>query len=219
MTQLNKWNDLTCAVKESMPVWPEQPRTELGMAEKMCEGGVANVTTLSLSLHTGTHVDAPCHFLSGGADIQSMPMALMTGKARVIRVDEAAQHVTKEDVQQFEIRCGDLMPGDRVLFRTRNTAVELMQCSEFCDTYAAIAPDAADYLVEREVALVGVDYLSVAPFDDPTTTHRLLLGAGVWIVEGLDLREISECEGELIVAPLRIKGSDAAPARVLFRQS
>lgn len=216
MSSSDEWIDLTHPISEHMATWPGQPKTKLAMVDQMCCGGVANVTSLSMSVHSGTHVDAPCHFIQGGADIQSMPVDLMHGSARMVQVSESSEHVSKADILEYERRCGDLGLGDRVVFKTRNSEREIIDESEFYEDYVAIAPDAAEYLVERKVAMVGVDYLSVAPYSDPTTTHRILLKAGVWVVEGLDLRKVGEGVGQLLVMAIKIEGSDAAPARALF---
>lgn len=212
------WCDITYAINEEMPVWPEQPRTTLGRAESMEEGGVANVTILEMSMHSGTHIDAPCHFLKDGSDIQAMPLRLMSGAVRLVSIEYSANQITKTALQRYESRAGKLEPDDRVLFRSRNSDDDLMGRSDFVKDYAAVSPDAAQFLVERKVSLVGVDYLSVAPFDDPETTHRTLLDAGVWVIEGLDLRAVGEGAGELMIMPLKIEGSDASPARALFRK-
>jgi arylformamidase len=160
-------------------------------------------------VHTGTHVDAPRHFIPGGAGVESLPLAALIGPVRVVSI----QHEGAVRVEELE-RAG-LEGVERVLFRTRNS--DQWSDSLFKEDFVYLDPDAAQWLVDRGVSLVGVDYLSVEAFAAPEPlTHRTLLGAGVVVVEGLDLSEISPGDYFLSCLPLKLAGADGAPARVVL---
>jgi arylformamidase len=209
------WIDVTMPIHPEMPVWPGQPGVDVQRIAKLEKPGGANITGLSMSTHTGTHMDAPLHFIGDDRDITAAPLSLMQGTARVCMVDGDG-HLTADDLQAYEQRCGTLEPEAVIFFRTRNSDQDWNH-RPFRKDYAAVAPDLARRLVERRAAMVGVDYLSVAPFDDPATTHRILLHARVWVIEGLDLSRVAEGRYHYLAAPLAIRDSDAAPMRVLLR--
>ena len=210
------WLDLTYPIREGVPAWPGQPPVEVNTLQSIGCVGEAKISQIVCSVHTGTHVDGPMHFIEGDAGVLAMPAELMSGPARVCRIDDAEPHISAESLIAYEERTRPLQTGDRLIVRTRNSGRD-WSSEPFDPDYAAVTPDAAKLLVDRGVAAVGCDYLSVAPFDDPATTHRILLHARVWVVEGLDLRQVAEGEGAWLVAPLAIAGADAAPARSLYR--
>jgi arylformamidase len=214
------WLDATFPIFSGMPVWPGQPEVEVGKLSTIAEPGDANVSSLYLSAHTGTHLDAPHHYIDGDDDVTAAPLHLMAGQVRVANVPPTANqpphHVTAAAICDYEARTAPLEPTDRIFFRTVNSDSDWTK-QPFNKNYAAIAPDAAKLLVDRGIQLVGVDYLSVAPFDDPATTHRILLHARTWIIEGLDLRQTQEQTYTYLAAPLKIQNSDASPIRVLLK--
>lgn len=203
------WIDISAPLRAGMTVWPGDAAVAVECAQSLERGDAYNLTRLAMSAHTGTHLDAPRHFLRGGAGIEAMPVEAMTGPARVVRVQGEA--VRAADVPD------DLGPGARVLFRTRNSDRDLFAGTFFKD-YVFLSREAAEKLARAGALLVGIDALSVSGFhEDPAETHRLLLGAGVWILEGIRLRGVEPGEYELVCLPLRIEGADGAPARALIR--
>lgn len=203
------WIDISAPLRAGMTVWPGDAAAAVERAQSFERGDAYNLTRLAMSAHAGTHVDAPRHFLRGGAGIEAMPAEAMTGPARVVRVQGEA--VRAADVPD------DPGPGARVLFRTRNSDRDLF-AGTFFEDYVYVARDAAEKLARAGALLVGIDALSVSGFhEDPAETHRLLLGAGVWILEGIRLRGVEPGEYELLCLPLRIEGADGAPARALIR--
>ena len=209
-----EWIDATMPIHPGMPVWPGQPAVELDLLAQLDEPNACDVSVLRTSVHTGTHMDAFSHFLVGGEDIAHMPADRGLGTVRVVAV-RGEPHVSADDLEVLdaERRIGR---GDKLIFKTRNSDRD-WGVEPFDEGYAAIAPDAAGYLADRGVAFVGVDYLSVAPFDDAASTHHILLQAGVCVVEGIRLQHVEPGEYEMIALPLKIEGSDAAPTRVLLR--
>ena len=165
-----------------------------------------------MSVHTGTHIDAPYHFLEDGKSVEDIPIALLTGRAYVLHLPDEVDLITRELIEQSTIP----PRTKRVLFRTRNSETWKSNRETFDKRYVALTPDAAEYMIKRGVKLVGVDYLSIAPFEDPIPTHDTLLRAGVVIVEGLNLSEVSQGRYTLYCLPLKISGSDGAPARAIL---
>lgn len=190
-------------------MWPGEPGPLITPVKRLADGGPANVSRVTLGLHTGTHVDAPWHFLADGATTESIPLATLCGTARVVDITD------EQAVRVRELEREDLGGVTRVLFRTRNGA--LWDDDHFHEDYVFIEPESARWLVEHGVRLVGVDYLSVEQFTAPAPrAHEILLGAGVAIIEGLDLRAPPAGDYELFCLPLPIVGGDGAPARVVL---
>ncbi len=203
--------DVTLTISPSLPVWPGDPSIALERSQKMEDGDICNVTRMEISVHTGTHVDAPYHFLPDGETVEHLSLKTLTGRAYVLHLPRVKQ-VTAE-----VLKAADIPPRTRrVLLKTSNSDQWARGASEFLEEYVALAPDGAEYLVKRGVRLVGVDYLSVAPFDDVAPTHEILLKAGVIIVEGLNLSEVSQGRYAFYCLPLKIANSDGAPARAML---
>lgn len=206
------WIDVSVPLHDDMAVFTGDPRFHIERTSSMADGAVCNVSRMDLGVHTGTHVDAPVHFLDDGGGAETIPLDALIGPAWVVDAEAAVATMTAGDVERFDIPPGEV----RLLLRTRSA--HLWDETAFVPTF--VAPDAtgAEALVRRGVRLVGMDYLSVAPFGDPTPTHRVLLSAGVVVLEGLDLRAVTPGPYELLCLPLRIVGSDGAPARALLRR-
>ncbi len=205
------WIDVSVPLRNGMPAWPGNPPVQIGRHEDMSKGGDANVTALSLGAHTGTHMDAPVHFLADGVAIEAMDLAATMGAARVIEIGDPVA------IRREEIQLAEIVRGERILFKSRNSSYAWSSGS-FVEDFVGISLDAAEFLAAIGVRTVGVDYLSVAAAGgDAAGVHRALLSAGVWIIEGLDLADVAEGSFELICLPLLIPGSDGAPARALLR--
>jgi arylformamidase len=204
--------DITLDISPDMVVWPEDAPVELYRTARMEDGSAANVSRINMSVHTGTHIDAPRHFIADGETIEHMDIDLLTGRAYVLHLPDA-DVITRDMVEHSPIP----PRTKRVLFRTRNSEVWSNGVAHtFIEEYVALHSEAAQYLVDRGVKLIGVDYLSVAPFVDTITTHQILLGAGVVIVEGLDLSKVNQGRYDLYCLPLKLSGSDGAPCRAIL---
>lgn len=211
------WQDITYIISENSVPWPDQPPVRFERISDIQQGDVAQVTVLHLSAHSITHADATSHFLADGTDITHWPLSAGMGPCRVISI-RPEKEISPADLEAYENRTRPIEPGDRLLFRTQNSDRNWTE-EPFDYDYMAIGNAAADWLANRGVRLVGVDYLSVGPYETTAATHHSLLGAKVWVVESLDLREISEGDYEMICLPLRLKNCDASPARVLLRKA
>lgn len=206
-----KWIDISVTIQAGMVHWPGDPEIEIGTLQDMDRGDVCNVTTLSMSSHTGTHMDAPRHFLQKGKTLDKLPLEATIGPARVIEIRD------RESVKVEEIRAARIRKGERILFKTRNSRVSWGK-EEFDEAFIYISKEAAAFLAEAGVMTVGIDYLSVGGFrKDGVETHHYLLRAGIWIIEGLNLARVKPGRYELCCLPLKVLNSDGAPARALLR--
>jgi arylformamidase len=202
--------DITVPLSPELARYPGDQAFELVPLERMADGAPYNCTRLNLGSHTGTHVDAPYHFVSHGLTAEALALEILIGKARVMELS-VLDSVGRPDLEAFDLR-DDL----RVLLKTRMSGQ--MRNRVFHHDHVHLTPDAARYLVQAGIKLVGVDYLSVDPHAGGSfPAHQVLLEAGVIVVEGLDLSEVEPGEYELICLPLPIVGGDGAPARAVLR--
>jgi arylformamidase len=204
-------HDISLSISESLITWPGDPGVKITQPRHLDKGDTATVTRLDMGAHTGTHVDAPCHFVPGGSGVDALDLNVLVGPVLVVQALEA-------DALSANLLGGLAIPPgtERVLFQTRNSDRWARGEREFYKDFVAITEDGARWLVERGVRLVGVDYLSVGPFDEPVPTHQILLRAGVIAVEGLNLSGIAPGVYQLVCLPLKIAGSDGSPARAIL---
>ena len=194
-----------------MVTWPGDPPVRVSHVQSMERGDPCTVSLLELGVHAGTHMDAPAHFVAGGMGIDSMPLDAAIGRARVISIDHR-DSITLDELEPHQIQ-----PGERVLFKTRNSD-HTWEADAFLEDFVYLSASAAQHLVQRQARLVGIDYLSVGGFHaDGAETHHALLRAGIWVIEGLYLNQVPAGPVELICLPLKIAGGDGAPARALVR--
>jgi len=203
--------DVSVGISPTMPVWPNNPGVELERVNNMAAGANSNVSRLALGVHTGTHVDAPVHFINGAAGVETLPLEVLVGEALVINLP-AINRVTVAALEGAGIPAGTR----RLLIKTRNSTYWARGDTEFHTDYVGVGEDAAAWLVEHKFELVGVDYLSVAPWKESHPTHETLLKAGVVVVEGLNLSAIAPGRYQFICLPLKLMGSDGAPARAVL---
>ncbi len=211
--QSQKWIDVSVPLTSGMAHWPGEPEPNFELISNMQTGAVANVTMCRMVAHTGTHMDAPRHFIADGVTVEAFPFEVAIGKARVIELPDL------DAVTGKELEGKGIGAGDRVLIKTRNSKLH-WTTMDFQENYVGLDSSAARFLVKAGVVLVGVDYLSVGLFHgDNPETHQTLLGAGVWIVEGLALDQVSAGVYDFICLPLRIDGCDGSPVRAILRPS
>ena len=205
-----RYHDISLNLSTDTVRWVVAPPLEVHERRRMSRGDEVNATALTMSVHAGTHLDAPFHFLPDGAGIDALPLERFIGPALVHTVD-ADRYITEAHV--------DAIPLDgvrRVLFKTRNS--QLLKRPEYDPNFVAFSREAARALVARGVDLVGLDYLSVAHADEQVPVHRAFLDHGVVLLEGIDLSEIRPGRYELICFPLRLRGLDGAPYRAVLRE-
>ena len=203
--------DVTVPIRPGMPVYDGDPPAMLERVTSLAAGGVCNLSRLDFGLHSGTHIDAPLHFIDGAPGVEATPLEALIGDAFVVDATSVKGHIDAKALAGLGVPSG----CERVLFKTSNST--LWQRDVFSRDFVALAEDAARELVRRGARLVGIDYLSIAPFADPAPTHVALLEAGVVILEGIDLRRVEPGSYRLTCLPLLIEGADGAPARTLLQ--
>jgi len=204
--------DITVPLSPALPVYPGDPEVTITPLAQLQWGDAANVSRLVLSSHTGTHLDAPRHFFAEGLTIDCLDLHVLMGPARVCAFSQVTTHLTADDLRPL-----GLAGTKRLLLQTPNAA--LWQKTGFQTNYVALTESAAYLLVEMGVQLVGIDYLSVDAFErQDFPVHRILLGAGVLVLEGLDLRAVPPGDYELLALPLLLQHGDGAPVRAILRQ-
>lgn len=204
--------DISVTISPNTPVWPGDPKINLERVSRISEGADFNVSRFAMSAHSGTHVDAPNHIMGGDSlTVDELDLKTLTGRVYVLHLPDV-DIITAAVLEDAEIP----PRTRRILFKTRNSNSWAEQASIFDQDFVAVSKDAAQYLVDKGVKLVGVDYLSVAPYDDTIATHEILLGAGTIIVEGLDLSQVSQGRYTLHCLPLKLADSDGAPARAIL---
>lgn len=208
---MSEWVDISVALRNGMPSWPGDQVFDLRREMDMAKGAELNLSSVRTSVHIGTHMDAPLHFVNGGETIDHIPLDAVIGRARVIRIEDP------REIPVVELERAGIGENERLLFRTANSE-RCWKIDEFQRDFIAFEEEAALWLAARRPKLIGVDYLSVGPFADGGPTHRAILGAGIWIVEGLNLSGIEAGEYDLICLPLKIQGADGAPARAVLRR-
>lgn len=207
--------DVSVPLSATTPTYPGDPKIDINEWATMENGDAANVSVLHMGAHSGTHVDAPVHFIAGAPTVESLPLSALIGEAEVIDVPE---DVTVIDEPFVSSKCNG--PSARILFKTRNSNFWVRPENGFRTDYTYLDSTAAQRLAALGKKLIGIDYLSVEAFKSPDfATHIALLSNGIIILEGLDLRAVPAGIYELICLPLRIAGGtgDGAPARAVLR--
>lgn len=204
--------DVSVPLRDGMVCWPGDDPPRVEQVAYMDRGDMCNVTKLHMSAHTATHMDAPRHFINSGLGIDQTPLDAMIGPARVVEIHDPVS------IRRQELEALKPQRGERLIFKTKNSR-EAWGKPEFDKDFVYIADEGAQYLVACGVKAVAVDYLSIGGFyHDTAETHVTILGAGIAVIEGLDLSEVEAGEYELICLPIKIAGADGAPARVVLRR-
>lgn len=206
--------DITIPISETVPIYAGDPAVRFNICKSVAKGDAANVSQLCFGVHTGTHVDAPNHFIEGTRRVDQLDLDKLIGNCRVILIDDNVNAIEAEHI-------GDLTDVRRVLFKTRNSAFWNEPEKGFRTDFTYITPEAARVLADSGVKLVGIDYLSVEKFgSDNFATHITLLEKEIVILEGVDLRKVPVGDYELICLPLKYIGGagDGSPARTLLKE-
>ena len=209
------WLDVTTTLDPTTtPVYEGDPPMRFDFVKDMRKGDALTLSAYTLGAHSGTHIDAPMHFVRDGATIDRVAIDRLIGPARVIEIADDVQVIDAAELQRHDWR-----DAPRILFRTRSSIRGWMTAAAFHRDFAYIAPDAAQLLADANVQLVGIDYLSAEQFGAPAPrTHQILLGKGIPIVEGLSLVNVGAGDYDLIVLPMKVGGHEGAPARAVMRR-
>jgi arylformamidase len=204
--------DISLPVSPVLPVWPGDPQVVLEQISSMDAGAHDNISRLGCSVHTGTHVDAPHHFLNDGRTVESLSLDVLTGPAQVIQVAEQVDVITADILKGAALPSGT----SRLLIKTRNSKLWERRVREFDKDFVGVSLEGAEWLVSAGIKLVGIDYLSIAPYKQGLQVHQALLKPGMIILEGLDLSSVSPGIYNFYCLPLKLVGSDGAPARAIL---
>lgn len=206
-----EWIDISVPISDGMVHWPDDPPVRIYRLHDMDKGDDCNVSAVSMTVHTATHMDAPSHFSKLKTGIDKMPLSAVVGNVRVIEIDDT------ESIKLEEIRPHRIKKGERILFKTRNSKRKWGK-KPFDEKFVYISTEAAKYLAERRVQTIGVDYLSIGGFDSNIVeVHQIILKARIWVIEGLDLSRIDPGKYEMMCLPIKIENCEGAPARALLR--
>ncbi len=205
------WIDITMTLQNGIVNWPGDPAFEIHKIASFENGDDVNISTFSTCSHIGTHVDAPLHYIENGSDVAAIPLDHLLGDVKVIQIISNIE-ISLEEIKKYSIN-----KGDRILFKTKHSDID-WSLKPFNEKLIALTTEAASYLKEKEILLVGIDYLSISGLHNSKEVHQLLLSSGVCILEGLNLQTIEPGNYEFICLPLKIEGAEGAPARVLIRQ-
>jgi arylformamidase len=208
-----EWIDVTFPVVDGMVHWEGDPAVKINYFASIATGAPCNVSLLTMSAHTGTHMDGPRHFIKDGRGLEDLPLDAVMGPCRVIELQ------SREFVKVEDLKPHNLQKGERIILKTANTTKSWAMAPNFDKDFIYIGRDAAKYIADCGVRTIGVDYLSVGGFyKDGVETHHALLGPEVWIIEGLDLSRIKPGNYEMICLPIKLANkADGAPARALLR--
>jgi arylformamidase len=208
----NKWIDISLTLKSNMVHWPGDPPFSIEPVREMDKGDSVNLSKILMGAHSGTHVDAPVHFIKGAKGVDQILIDSLIGPARIIEIADA-DAIKEEELARHEIK-----KDERVLLRTRNSINKILYKDAFTEDFVYIEKGAAEFLVACGIKTLGVDYLSVGGYKkNGPDVHRMLLDAGILIIEGLDLTKALPGFYDMICLPIKILDSDGAPARVIVK--
>lgn len=203
--------DISFPYYEGMTIYPNNPQYVCQKVSDMQNGDSCNVSRITLGTHTGTHIDAPAHFVQDGMTIDRLPLERINGKVKVLRINEEV--ITKECLEKYEIERDDIL-----IFRTSNS--DVFEGTRVLDAYVTLDYEGAQYLVDKKVRMIGIDYMTIERPGDlrepEKSVHTIILGNGIPVLETLDLRDVEEGEYTLMCLPLKLQGSDGSPVRAVL---
>lgn len=203
--------DITVGIRNEMLVWPGDEPAKIGWESRISDGAISNVSSIQIGAHVGTHIDMPLHFIDGAANLDSLDLSVLIGRATVIEVPEGNRSIDAAFLASLQLE-----DVTRVLFKTPNSRLWYDFFHPFNPDYVALEPDAAQWLVEHGCKLTGIDYFSIAPYNDSVAPHEILLSNNVVILETLDLRKAEPGMYQLICLPLKLESREAAPCRAIL---
>ena len=206
--------DISLPLHQHQPIWPDSSGFSLQWTQRIDQGDPVNNSQASIDVHFGTHIDVPFHFIdNGGLTVEEIPLDVFVGPCSVIHLPHLKE-VTADELSRVERSINN----KRLLIRTDNSMLWSTGVSEFRADYTAISPDAAKWITEQGIRLVGIDYLSIGDMKNGEVVHRILLESGIVVLEGLNLSHVAPDDYELLCLPINIVGAEGAPARAILRR-
>jgi len=204
--------DITVPTHPELPVWKGDNKVKIWQSARISEGDICNVSNLKMGVHTGTHIDAPLHFVDGGKTTNEIPLSKLIGQCFVVEL-KGQKVITAQDLASLNIPPNT----EKLLLKTDNSDLWKDLSHPFYEDYCALAADAAEWVRDNGIRLIGIDYLSISLFKDPPEiVHRILLKAEIVIIEGLNLTDIPTGNYRLFCLPMKVEGVDGIPARVIL---
>ncbi len=207
-------HDITQTILNGMPVWPGDPEVRLEWLSRISEGAEVNLTQIHMCVHSGTHIDMPSHFIDKGKNLDDLDLSVLIGSARVISVPPEVKVIDETFLKK-------VLPGgtERILFKTSNSAFLKESSQRFHRDFVALDESGAKFLAEAGCKLVGIDYMSIAIFDEPVGGHLPLLEAGVVVLEGIALEGVEPGDYHLIALPMKLSGREGSPVRAVLLEN
>ncbi len=212
-TQTSKWIDITIPLRDNMVRGPGVDPTRITRINDVTKGDPVTMSKMTVISHTGTHIDAPLHFFRGGKSMDDMPLEAFVGPARVIEIKD------KVSVKVDELIPYNIQKGERILFKTLNSD-RVYKTDEFIEDYVYISSEAARFLTDKRISIIGLDYISIGTFSSKENileTHEAFLGNDIWIIEGINLAGVNAGDYELVCLPIKLEKGDASLARAILR--
>jgi arylformamidase len=205
--------DISLSLGTNIPIWPGSTGFNLTWSKQLAAGDSCNNSIIECDSHIGTHLDAPSHFINYGTTIDQLSLDTLIGPCTVVYFPDVGE-ITSFELSEAKIASNTT----RLLVRTNNSEYWSARIPEFKENFTAFTPDAARWIVDQDIHLIGIDYLSVGSYKNGILIHKILLEAGILVLEGLNLKNVVPDEYELICLPLNVKGAEGAPARAVLRK-
>ena len=213
-----KYIDISVPITSELPNWPGDPQVSFHVLSAISLGDESNLTQISMSLHTGTHIDAPKHFFDSGLTTDQIPLEKLIGDVLVVGMDNSVDVIT-EYLLQTHPQWAEIKQAKKILFKTRNSNFWHTQSHKFRTDFVGIDTSAANLLTQFNLDLIGIDYFSVAPFDETSSPHQVLLSREIVVLEGIDLSNVNPGFYQLICLPIKVFECEGAPARAILMDS
>ena len=207
--------DISVPLSNKLPIWPEGHGINITKLFEIGPESDANVSRLDIDVHSGTHIDAPLHFIDGGKTTNEIDLNRLVGKCYIAELPKSIIKIEPSDLEKLKIPTNT----SRLLLKTYNSHNNLWDESTFYKDFSALSADAAQWIVERKIDLIGIDYCSIQKFYDPPTTHQILLKNNIIILEGLDLRKVKQGEYDLTCLPISVSGIEGVPVRAILTKN
>lgn len=207
--------DISVPISSSTIVWPGDPKVVIRQLASISDGAESNLSQIRMSVHTGTHIDAPAHFIEGGNTIGDILLPKLIGRVLVIEMGEEVGVISEQNLIRHP-QINDLRTAAKVLFKTRNSHLWHMRPHIFREDYVGIDTSGAKFLTQFKLDLIGIDYLSISPFNDLEKPHQILLGKDIVLLEGVDLSRVAPGFYQLHCLPLKLQECEGAPARAIL---
>ncbi|MDY6872373.1 MAG: cyclase family protein [Chloroflexota bacterium] len=209
--------DITIPITTKTIVWPGDPVVAIRQIAAISKGAESNLSQIRMSVHTGTHIDAPAHFIAGGKTIGDISLGKLTGQVLVVEMGQDVEVITDQCLLNHP-QLEAIRKARKVLFKTRNSQLWREDSAKFTEDYVGADSSAAAFLADLDLDLIGIDYLSISPFNDLDEPHRILLAKNIILLEGTDMSRVPAGHYQLYCLPMKLESCEGAPVRAILRE-